>query len=169
MSKKLTITVDDEVYEACTASSEAADQPVLNDLARPHVMPRESSGLPGDGRRRSRESEASEWRRQPDRRYRMSPDSRRTGRCGGSPLILVGGEIRKTRPAIVVSNEFRTAAQPRPGVPLTTISPSLPVRGVLWVNGEQRRPWRPAEHVSNCACLQRVGSLTEPTSPRSSE
>ncbi len=63
MSKKLTITVDDEVYEGLrSVVGRRRISRFLNDLARPHVMPRDIvEGYRAMAADEARESEASEW------------------------------------------------------------------------------------------------------------
>ena len=63
MAKKLTITVDDEVYEGLRRVVGARRiSRFLNDLARPHVMPREiAEGYRAMAADEAREREAAEW------------------------------------------------------------------------------------------------------------
>jgi len=63
MSKKLTITVDDEVYEDLhSVVGRRRISRFLNDLARPHVMPRDIvDGYRAMAADEARESEALEW------------------------------------------------------------------------------------------------------------
>jgi len=63
MSKKLTITVDDDVYEGLhTVVGRRRISRFLNDLARPHVMPREIiEGYRAMAADEQREREALEW------------------------------------------------------------------------------------------------------------
>ena len=63
MSKKLTITVDDEVYEGLhSVVGRRRISRFLNDLARPHVMPRDIvEGYRAMAADEARENEASEW------------------------------------------------------------------------------------------------------------
>jgi predicted CopG family antitoxin len=63
MAKKLTITVDDEVYEGLrSVIGRRRISRFLNDLARPHVMPREIiEGYRAMAADEAREREASEW------------------------------------------------------------------------------------------------------------
>ncbi len=63
MSKKLTITVDDEVYEGLhSVVGRRRISRFLNDLARPHVMPRDIvAGYRAMAADEAREREASEW------------------------------------------------------------------------------------------------------------
>jgi len=63
MSKKLTITVDDDVYEGLhTVVGRRRISRFLNDLARPHVMPREIvEGYRAMAADEQREKEALEW------------------------------------------------------------------------------------------------------------
>ena len=63
MSKKLTITVDDDVYEGlhCVVGRRRISR-FLNDLARPHVISREIvEGYRAMAADEQRESEALEW------------------------------------------------------------------------------------------------------------
>ncbi len=63
MSKKLTITVDDDVYEGLHAVvGRRRISRFLNDLARPHVMPCDIvEGYRAMARDRAREREAKDW------------------------------------------------------------------------------------------------------------
>jgi predicted CopG family antitoxin len=63
MTKKLTITVDDDVYEGLhSVVGRRRISRFLNDLARPHVMPRDIvEGYRAMAADEVRESEASEW------------------------------------------------------------------------------------------------------------
>jgi hypothetical protein len=63
MSKKLTITVEDEVYEGLhSVVGRRRISRFLNDLAGPHVMPRDIvEGYRAMAADEARESEASEW------------------------------------------------------------------------------------------------------------
>jgi len=63
MSKKLTITVDDEVYEGLHAViGRRRISRFLNNLARPHVMPRDLvEGYRAMAADEEREREATEW------------------------------------------------------------------------------------------------------------
>ena len=63
MAKKLTITVEDEVYEGLHRVIGARRiSRFLNDLARPHVMPREIvEGYRAMAADEAREREAAEW------------------------------------------------------------------------------------------------------------
>jgi hypothetical protein len=63
MAKKLTITVDDEVYEGLRSMvGPRRISRFLNDLARPHVMPREMvDGYRAMAADEAREREAAEW------------------------------------------------------------------------------------------------------------
>jgi hypothetical protein len=63
MSKKLTITVDDEVYEGLhSIVGKRRISRFLNDLARPHVMPQDIvEGYRAMAADEAREREASEW------------------------------------------------------------------------------------------------------------
>ena len=63
MSKKLTIRVDDDVYEGLhTVVGRRRISRFLNDLARPHVMPREIiEGYRAMAADEQREREALEW------------------------------------------------------------------------------------------------------------
>jgi hypothetical protein len=63
MSKKLTITVDDEVYEGLHAViGRRRISRFLNNLARPHVMPRDLvEGYRAMAADEERELEATEW------------------------------------------------------------------------------------------------------------
>jgi len=63
MSKKLTITVDDEVYESLhSVVGRRRISRFLNDLARPHVTQRDIvEGYRAMAADEARESEASEW------------------------------------------------------------------------------------------------------------
>ena len=63
MTKKLTITVDDEVYDGLRAViGQRRISRFLNDLARPHVMPREiAEGYRAMAADEAREREAAEW------------------------------------------------------------------------------------------------------------
>ena len=63
MSKKLTITVDDDVYEALhSVVGRRRISRFLNDLARPHVISREIvEGYRAMAADEEREREASEW------------------------------------------------------------------------------------------------------------
>jgi len=63
MSKKLTITVDDDVYEGLhTVVGRRRISRFLNDLARPHVISREVvEGYRAMAADEERESEALEW------------------------------------------------------------------------------------------------------------
>jgi hypothetical protein len=63
MSKKLTITVDDDVYEGLrTVIGQRRISRFLNDLARPHIMPRDVvEGYREMAADKAREREAAEW------------------------------------------------------------------------------------------------------------
>lgn len=63
MAKKLTITVEDEVYEGLHRVIGARRiSRFLNDLARPHVMPRDIvEGYRAMAADEAREREAEEW------------------------------------------------------------------------------------------------------------
>jgi len=63
MSKKLTITVDDDVYEGLhSVVGRRRISRFLNDLARPHVISREVvEGYRAMAADEQRESEALEW------------------------------------------------------------------------------------------------------------
>ena len=63
MSKKLTITVDDDVYEGLhSVVGRRRISRFLNDLARPHVISREIvGGYRAMAADEERESEAVEW------------------------------------------------------------------------------------------------------------
>jgi predicted CopG family antitoxin len=63
MSKKLTITVDDDVYEGLySVVGKRRISRFLNDLARPHVMLRDLvEGYRAMAADEQRESEALEW------------------------------------------------------------------------------------------------------------
>jgi hypothetical protein len=63
MSKKLTITVDDEVYHGLhDVIGRRRISRFLNDLARPHVLRRDlEGGYRAMAADRAREREASEW------------------------------------------------------------------------------------------------------------
>jgi predicted CopG family antitoxin len=63
MSKKLTITVDDDVYEGLhSVVGRRRISRFLNDLARPHVISREVvEGYRAMAADEERESEALEW------------------------------------------------------------------------------------------------------------
>ena len=63
MSKKLTITVDDDVYEGLhSVVGRRRISRFLNDLARPHVISREIvEGYRAMAADEERESEAVEW------------------------------------------------------------------------------------------------------------
>jgi len=63
MSKRLTITVDDDVYEGLrTVIGQCRISRFLNDLARPHVMPNDIvEGYRAMAADPSREREAAEW------------------------------------------------------------------------------------------------------------
>jgi hypothetical protein len=63
MSKKLTITLDDEVYEGlCRLVGRKRIGRFLNDLARPHVTPRGiAAGYRAMAADIAREREAAEW------------------------------------------------------------------------------------------------------------
>jgi predicted CopG family antitoxin len=63
MSKKLTITVDDDVYEGLHAViGRRRISRFLNNLARPHVMPRDLvEGYRAMAADEDREREATEW------------------------------------------------------------------------------------------------------------
>ena len=63
MSKKLTITVDDEVYAGLqTVIGRRRISRFLNDLARPHVLQRElAEGYKAMAADEEREREAAEW------------------------------------------------------------------------------------------------------------
>jgi len=63
MSKKLTITVDDEVYAGLhNVVGRRRISRFLNDLARPHVLQRElAQGYRAMAADEEREREASEW------------------------------------------------------------------------------------------------------------
>jgi mRNA interferase MazF len=75
----------------------------------------------------------------------------------------IGGEIRKTRPAIIVSNDAanRGAQPPSGGASDNQCRPSLPVRGYVRVNRAQRKAM--ADQLSTISKLrlrERVGSLS---------
>jgi len=63
MSKKLTITVDDDVYEGLhTVIGRRRISQFLNNLARPHLMPRDLvEGYRAMAADEEREREATEW------------------------------------------------------------------------------------------------------------
>ncbi len=63
MSKKLTITVDDEVYVGLhRVIGRRRISRFLNDLARPHVLPGDlAEGYKAMGADEEREREATEW------------------------------------------------------------------------------------------------------------
>lgn len=63
MSKKLTITVDDEVYEGLhSVIGRRRISRFLNDLARPHVTDRDmAEGYRAMAADEAREREAAEW------------------------------------------------------------------------------------------------------------
>jgi predicted CopG family antitoxin len=63
MSKKLTITVDDDVYEGLhQVIGRRRTSRFLNDLARPHVMARDLiEGYPAMAADEEYEREAQEW------------------------------------------------------------------------------------------------------------
>jgi predicted CopG family antitoxin len=63
MSKKLTITVDDEVYEGLhSVIGRRRISRFLNDLARPHVAQRDmAEGYKAMAADEQRESEAMDW------------------------------------------------------------------------------------------------------------
>jgi hypothetical protein len=63
MSKKLTITVDDDVYEGLHAViGRRRISRFLNNLARPHLMPRDLvEGYRAMAADEEREREATEW------------------------------------------------------------------------------------------------------------
>src|SRR5215472_1688133 len=79
MSKKLTITVDDDVYEGLhTVIGRRRISRFLNDIARPHLMPRDLV----EGYR----AMATDEGREPGRRCRRRAQigHHNAGRCGGS-------------------------------------------------------------------------------------
>lgn len=63
MTKKLTITVDDEIYNGLySVIGRRRISRFLNDLARPHVLQRDlSEGYRAMAADKDREREASEW------------------------------------------------------------------------------------------------------------
>jgi predicted CopG family antitoxin len=63
MSKKLTITVDDDVYEGLySVVGKRRISRFLNELARPHVIPQEvAEGYRAMAADEQRQSEALEW------------------------------------------------------------------------------------------------------------
>ncbi|HZU90951.1 MAG TPA: hypothetical protein VE993_17000 [Stellaceae bacterium] len=62
MPKKLTITVDDDVYEGLhSVIGRRRISRFLNDLARPHVMPRDLEGYRAMAGDAARERAAAEW------------------------------------------------------------------------------------------------------------
>ncbi len=63
MSKKLTITVDDEIYQGLqSVIGRRRISRFLNDLARPHVLRRDfAEGYRAMAADREREEEAGEW------------------------------------------------------------------------------------------------------------
>ena len=63
MSKKLTITVDDEVYAGLhSVIGRRRISRFLNDLARPHVLPGDlAKGYQAIAADEAREAEAAEW------------------------------------------------------------------------------------------------------------
>ena len=63
MTKKLTITVDDDIYQGLhSIIGRRRISRFLNDLARPHVLRRDlAEGYQAMAADRDREQEASEW------------------------------------------------------------------------------------------------------------
>jgi mRNA interferase MazF len=100
MQKKLTITVDEEVYEGLHRTiGPRKISKFVEDLVRPHVVhPDLESAYADMAKDKKREKEALDWAE-----TTFKDISHEASWVNFDPSI--GGEIRKKRPAVIVSND----------------------------------------------------------------